>query len=90
MGICDFSQERVTDDKDKRENQNEQDSEIHNIAIHITNEPNQDIRNSPLPGQERGICEITVLMNYLMIARRIKWIYQKIEMKSLVSMPLMK
>ena len=58
-GICDISQERVADDKDKRENQNEQDSEIHNITIHVTIEPNQDIRDSLLPGQERGICEIT-------------------------------
>ena len=57
--ICDISQERVADDKDKSDNQNEQDSESHNIAIHVTDEPNQDIRDSPLPGQERGICEIT-------------------------------
>ena len=57
-GICDISQERVADDKDKRENQNEQDSEIHNIAIHVTNEPNQDVRDSPLPGQERVTCKI--------------------------------
>ena len=58
-GIFDISQERVTDDKDKRDNQNEQDSESHNKAIHVMDEPNQDIRVSPLPGQERGICEIT-------------------------------
>ena len=59
--ICDISQERVADDncKDKRENQNEQDSDSHNIAIFVTYEPNQDIRDSPLPGQEKGICEIT-------------------------------
>ena len=85
-GICDISQERVADDncKDKRENQNEQDSEIHNIAIHVANEPNQDIRDSPLPGQERGICEITdKLVNDCTLGR-------KKEMKSLVSMTLIK
>ena len=56
-GICDFSQERIDDDncKDKRDNQNEQDSESHNIAIHVANEPNQDIRGSPLPSQATGI-----------------------------------
>ena len=58
-GICDISQERVADDKDKRDNQNEQDSESHNIAIHVTDEPNQDIRDSPLPSQETGICDIS-------------------------------
>ena len=60
MGICDISQERVTDDNcsDKRYSQNEQDSESHNIAILLTNEPNQDISDSPLPNQETGICDI--------------------------------
>ena len=58
-GICDISQERVADDKDKRDNQNEQDSESHYIAIHVTDEPNQDIRDNPLPGQESGIREFT-------------------------------
>ena len=51
-GICDISQERFADDKDKRDNQNEQDSESHNIAIHVTDEPNKDIRDSPLPSQD--------------------------------------
>ena len=60
-GVCDISQERVTDDncQDKRDNQNEQDIESHNIAIHVANEPNQDIRDSPLPSQETGICDIS-------------------------------
>ena len=58
-GICDLSQERFADDKDKRDNQNEQDGESHNIAIHVTDEPNQDIRDSPLPSQEMGICDIS-------------------------------
>ena len=61
MGICDISQERVADDNcsDKRDNQNEQDSESHNIAIYVANEPNQDIRDNPLPSQEMGICDIS-------------------------------
>ena len=60
-GICDISQDRVADDNcnDKRDDHNEQESESHNIAIHVANEANLDIRDSPLPGQERGICEIT-------------------------------
>ena len=60
-GICDISQERVADDNyiDKRYNQNEQDSESHSIAIHVANEPNQDIRDNPLPSQETGICDIS-------------------------------
>ena len=58
-GICGISQELVADDKDKKENQNEQDSESHNIAIHVANEPNQDIRDSLLPSQEAGICDIS-------------------------------
>ena len=49
MDICDISQECVADDKDKKENQNEQDSESHNIYIHVANEPSQDIRDNPLP-----------------------------------------
>ena len=60
-GICDISQECVADDnlEDKRDNQNEPDSESHNISSHIVNEPNQDIRYSPLPSQETGICDIS-------------------------------
>ena len=58
-GICDISQDPVAVDKDKRDNQNEQDSESHNIAIHVANEPNQDIRDNPLPSQETGICDIS-------------------------------
>ena len=40
--FCDISQDSVADDncKDNRENQNKQDSESHNIAIHLANEPN--------------------------------------------------
>ena len=45
--------------KDKRDNQNEQDSVSHNTAIHVANEPNQDIRDSPLPSQRTGICGIS-------------------------------
>ena len=62
MGICDISQERVADDncKDKSDNQNKQDSESHIIAIHVANEPNQDIKDSPLPSQETGICDISL------------------------------
>ena len=60
MGICDSSQVCVADDnlEYKRDNQNEQDSANHNIAIHIANEPNQDIRDNPLPSQETGVCDI--------------------------------
>ena len=60
-GICDISQVCVADDncKVKRDNQNEQDSESHNIAIQVANEPNQDIRGSPLPSQETDICDIS-------------------------------
>ena len=61
MGICDISQERVADENcsDKRYNQNEQDSESHNIAIHEANESNQYIRDSPMPSHETGICDIS-------------------------------